>query len=750
MKRPKPENSRLAEDRQRQADLHHEAENLRLARCALDSRQIELAQDILREAGAGDTGCSAPPGFAWRYLWRLAHRDIAQLRGHDTAIISVDHSPDGRVLLTRELRGKTLIWDLAAPLAGNQPPFMLPGRHRSPAPNQPFWASPDGRWVVVADQQPSSVALDVFDRPSSRRIARLDGGKIASLDGAQFDTHGQRLALLTDQSAGQARVLTWNLATGQTDPRSWTVGAGVTFRAMPAAGGFVMATQNGQTRLFDLWTGQRRADLEKSDVADQLDRLFCFSADGCFFAALTRANKVAIWDTRSGRLLAACDVIDGACRIALSASAARLAMLGRRENLVVFDRSTGRSRTLRTAGGAGPPGARAERTVKFHSLSFSSDERLLAVGCETAPGGPHPPEVWDLATARRIAVFPGRNFIADVAFLPSQRTLVVTGRTTSSIWRLDPPREPESLAGHAAEAWASAFSPDGKILATGSDDTRERQTIKLWDPSTGRLLAGWKAHTATVTALAFSPDGKQLASSSLDSGEPSHDNLILWDVASHSRIASLRGQKDMVRSAALSPNGRWLASAGNDLSARIWNVADQTLHAVLPGHSRNLTSVAFSPDSKWLATGSNDSTVRLWDVASGAALATLADEHNVLAVAFAPDGSLIAAANQLGAVRLWSTGTQTLVRTILGESDQLRCLAFTPDGRHIVAAGQGKIIRIWDIATGQEHLTLEGHQAQINAVAFSPDASILASCSHDGAVKLWRAEASTAAPARSK
>ena len=148
------------------------------------------------------------------------------------------------------------------------------------------------------------------------------------------------------------------------------------------------------------------------------------------------------------------------------------------------------------------------------------------------PGGTQPAEVWDLRSMRRLSVFPGRNDIDNVPFIPRSRTLVVAGRTKPRIWRLDPPSSPDALRGHTDEAWSAAFSPDGKLLATGSDDTDEHETIKLWDPASGRQLAGWNAHTATVASLAFSPDGRFLASSSLDSGTPENANVKIWEVAS--------------------------------------------------------------------------------------------------------------------------------------------------------------------------------------------------------------------------
>jgi len=439
-----------------------------------------------------------------------------------------------------------------------------------------------------------------------------------------------------------------------------------------------------------------------------------------------------VWETGSGREVARFESVGGIVRAVLSPRGSRLAVMDGSGGVTILDRANGQKRVLTQGLG--------ERTAPIHTLAFSRDETLLAIGITTHPGGPQPPEVWDVATGRRLHVFPGRNQVGGIAFLPGGRSMILGGGTAPRIWRFDPPSEPDELAGHAAEAWAAAFSPDGKILATGSDDTKERQTIKLWDKATGRLLAGWKAHTATVAALAFSPDGRVLASGSLDSGKPGNANVILWDAASHQRLATLEGHTDRVRSVAFSPDGRWLASACDDLTVRLWDVAGKKTPSILTGHTKNLTALAFSSDGRLLATASNDATVRLWDVATGQPRAILRDVGNTLSVAFAPDGSLLAAVNEEGAIKLWGLASGELIRTIRGEADQLRCLAFTPDGRSVVAAGKGRAIRIWDVATGQELLSLEGHQKQINALAFSPDGSILASCSHDGRVKLWRAD----------
>ena len=352
-----------------------------------------------------------------------------------------------------------------------------------------------------------------------------------------------------------------------------------------------------------------------------------FSPDGRYFAAPVPGNGISVWETADGRETARFQTSGEAVQIAIGTTGSYAAVMDSSGRVTILDRTSRQERLLMQG--------YADRAIVSHSLAFSPDESRLAIGIATDPGGPQPVEVWDVASARRLHVFPARNHIETLAFLPDGRTLILAGGTTPRIWRLEAPKDPVALAGHNDEAWAAAFSPDGKVLATGSDDTDECQTIKLWDPDSGRLRSAWKGHSATVAALAFSPDGRILASASLSPDERGSDNVILWDAASHRRMGSLKGHTNRVRSVAFSPDGRWLATASDDMTARLWDVAKRTTRAILSGHTKNLIGLAFSPDGRWLASSSNDATVRLWDVATGIGLAILPDVNNVNAVAFA-------------------------------------------------------------------------------------------------------------------
>ena len=725
----------IAEDRRRLSDRHRYAESLRRARQALNARQFELAQDILHDIQPESEGFD-PRGFAWSFLWRQANREFSQLWGHEAGVETTGLSPDGKMLATRDLRGKTLLWDLAPQMDLDKPRAVLSTLQ---AGYTRLLFSPDGRYLAAGASRSPNWAIDVIETASGCHVTRRHGEDSERQAHFWFDSPGRRLAMLVGRPDGRQLVRWWDLADQRLEPRFWPLEKGTHWLGLSADGRFLAVARGGRIQFLDPWTGKLRVALPESEISELgLVALRSWSADGRFFAAHTRTNHFLIWETGQGRVVAR--FLRGSKSILLSPKGSYLAVAAGSGEVAVFDRSSGERRDFMH-------GFSPKPTLR-DDLCFSTDEKLLAIAITAEQGGPQPQEVWDVATARRLHVFPGRRDPASLDFIPGSRSLILTGGTRPRIWRLDPPTEPDALTGHADEAWCAAFSYDGKILATGSDDTDEPQTIKLWDPVSGRLLAGWRGHTATVASLTFSPDGQVLASSSLDCGKPGNPNVLLWDVASHHRLASLPGHDGSVRCVSFSPDGRLLATAGDDATARLWDVSTQKTRTILAGHTHGLTSLAFSPDGRLLATGSGDSTVRLWDVATGQPRAILHSKHHVHALAFARDGSLVASADEFGEIAHWDPATGDLLGTILGEADQLRCLQFTPDSRNVVAAGKQKVIRFWDIATGQELLTLGEHKAQINALAFSPDGSILASCSHDGAVKLWRAEPISPLPDR--
>ncbi|WP_375467918.1 AAA-like domain-containing protein, partial [uncultured Nostoc sp.] len=174
-------------------------------------------------------------------------------------------------------------------------------------------------------------------------------------------------------------------------------------------------------------------------------------------------------------------------------------------------------------------------------------------------------------------------------------------------------REQNCLEGHRDSINSIVFSPDGKTLASASDD----KTIKLWNLDTGKEITTLRGHSDSVISVVFSPDGKTLASASRDK------TIKLWNLDTGKEITTLRGHSDSVISVVFSPDGKTLASASADKTIKLWNLDTRKEITTLRGHSDWLNSVVFSPDGKTLASASGDKTIKLWNLDTRKEITTL-------------------------------------------------------------------------------------------------------------------------------
>lgn len=269
--------------------------------------------------------------------------------------------------------------------------------------------------------------------------------------------------------------------------------------------------------------------------------------------------------------------------------------------------------------------------------------------------------IWDLKTGERTNILYGHSAIIFSLVISPDGQTIASGSVdkTIKLWNLQTGDLIRTLSQRADPIHSVAFSPNGKILATGGSSKYKSAegkatTIYLWDPDTGELSHTLSGHSHRVNSLAFSPDGHILASGSND------ETVKIWNLKTGELLYNLTGHSANVRTVAITPDGKTLVSSGGG-GIKVWNLATGELLRTLSGDLEYVGSFTISPNGQTLASTAHSeahSGLKIWNLGTGELIYTL-DFLQPITVTFSPDGKMLAGGSAAGndfegIVKIWS------------------------------------------------------------------------------------------------
>lgn len=484
-------------------------------------------------------------------LWNIETGEVAAtFRGHGKDITSLAFSPDGKTLASSGKDSKVLLWNVAT---GRN--AMLLTEHDENVFYIGF--SPDGKTIATGSWDDTVKLWDATT--SSLKNTIIEKGFVG-VSSVAFSPKDSTIAV-----GGHDTIRLWDLQT-KTHIRSFKGHGGNISSIAFSPDGNTFATVGDRfdntIMLWDLRTAKHRTTIKEHTSAV---RCLTYSPDGKTIASGMMNGDGYLWDAQTGE---------------------RKATLKGHYDEMKFITYTSDGSTIITGG----------RNRSVHQ--WEGRKRLL----QTRTRKPK--------SSLRLATTSGVSRIRSMTYSPDANFVAATGRDKwiLMIWNARTGRKVNVHSDQSHRSWRVLFSPDGSILAE-ADNTLK---IRLWDPQTWQITKTLKLHNRFKignTHMAFSADGKLLATNTRE-----EDTVQIWDVASGKEVALMKMPGSGVTKVQFSPNGALIATGFRDGTLHIFSRHTEEHLGGYKGHTDGISVLTFSPDSRTIASGSDDGTILIWEL----------------------------------------------------------------------------------------------------------------------------------------
>lgn len=587
---------------------------------------------------------------------------------HQAEVWNVAFSPDGKKMATGCADGFARIYE-------------VPGGSLlavTAVKEENVWRvkfSPDGRFLATASGDRKSTSAKIWNAETGAEVLSL-AGHTARVRAIDFSPDGQLIA--TGSLDGTIRI--WDAGHGKR-LKELTVN---NKRGEPTEINDLQFTPDGKTLIAATYSGEKAWDVSSGKVLFNFTELpsavsVAVSPDGRLFASGDLYSAIYIYDTGTGKLISRIAGHEGAInQVAFSPDGKLIASACYDRTVRFFDVRSGKE----------------TQNLKAHfseawSIAFSPDGKFIATA-----GTDFKAFLWDTAEVMKtssvdfeVGHFGGWSPISADRTKVAVRDELSKNHVGLTVWDIPEKKKIVELSNEQFDS--RAFSPDGKILATGS----LKGEVVFWNGANGAEIRRFKAHDNRINGLVFSPDGRLLVTGSYDRA------VKVWNTEDGSLIRELFRFENTISSLGVSPGDSTVFAADLNATAKLFDLETGEIKADLGRRRKPILSVAFAPGGKTFAVGDADGYIEIRQTSNGKLLDILTgNAGHVEALTYTPDSLRLASASSEGVIRLWDTETKAQVLAIRTRSAMTVFLAFTPDGNTLISLGTAEKLKLWEAA----------------------------------------------------